>query len=291
MFFQQIVDGISSGAIYALLGLAIVMVHRGSGVANFAQGEMAMLAAYIAWQVNAWGAPWALAMLAAVGASFGIGMLVERLVARRAAQGSVLTVVIVTLGLFLVINQSAGYLWTFEIKDFRGIMPSGVWSVGGVAVSYDAMGVVGALVLCGVGLYLLLSRTRVGLAMRAATSNPESAALVGIRTSRVHMFSWGLAGSIGAVAGVMVAPRLFLEPSMMFGSLLFAFAAVTVGGLDSPLGAVIGGLLVGISENLAGTYVDFIGSDLKIAVPLLIIVLVLIVRPAGMFGNRSVTRA
>ena len=291
LFFQQILDGIVSGSIYALLGLAIVMVHRGSGVANFAQGEMAMFAAFIAWQCNAWGLPWFAAIIVAIVLSFGIGMFIERTMIRRASKGSLLTVIIVTLGLFLLINQGAGYIWTFQVKHFEGIMPDGGLHIGTTVLSWDSILIVVALVICSVLLYVLLQRTKLGLAMRAATSNAESAELVGIKTNRIFMLSWGIAAAFGAVAGVTVAPLLFLEPNMMFGPLLFAFAGVVIGGIDSPLGAVLGGMIVGISENLAGTYISFVGSDLKVAVPLVLIIITLLIRPTGFFGHKEVQRA
>lgn len=289
-FLQQIVLGVAYGAIYASLALALVLIYRSTHIVNFAQGEMAMFSTFIAWQLMRWGAPVAVAILLTLVISFIGGLLIERVVIRPVEQASVLTVVIVTLGLLLVFNQSAGWIWNFLVKSFPSAFPSGRLEVSGVRVPYHSLGIIAVLAVTVLFLYVLFQYTKVGLAMRAAASNPESSRLVGIRVGRMLMLGWGLAAMLGALAGVMIAPALFLEPNMMFGVQIYAFAAATLGGFDSPVGAVVGGVIVGVTENLAGTYVDWIGSDLKIAVPLLIIFAVLLVRPTGLFGKQVVAR-
>lgn len=290
LFIQQVIEGIATGAIYASLALALVLIHRSTGVVNFAQGEMAMFSTFVAWQLTVWGIPIWGAILAAVALSLAGGMLVERIALRPVEGSSVLTVVIVTIGLLLVFNQGAGWIWGFLVKDFPNPFPSAVWSLGDVRLTAHTVGIL-AVLLASMGLlYLLFQYTKVGLAMRAVATNPESARLVGIRVGRVLMLGWGLAAAIGALSGTMVAPQLFLEPNMMFGVILYAFAAATLGGLDSPGGAVLGGLVVGVAENLAGTYIAAIGADLKVLVPLLIIVAVLMVKPTGLFGKQEVAR-
>lgn len=290
LFIQQVIGGIATGAIYASLALAIVLIHRSTGVVNFAQGEMAMFSTFVAWQLTVWGLPIWAGIVAAVGLSLAGGMLIERVALRPVEGSSVLAVVIVTIGLLLVFNQGAGFIWGFLVKDFPDPFPSQVWQLGDVHLSAHTVGIL-AVLLASMGLlYLLFQYTKVGLAMRAVSTNPDSARLVGIRVGRVLMLGWGLAAAIGALSGTMVAPQLFLEPNMMFGVMLYAFASATLGGLDSPGGAVVGGLTVGVAENLAGTYVAAIGSDLKVLVPLLIIVAVLMVKPTGLFGKREVAR-
>jgi branched-chain amino acid transport system permease protein len=290
LFLQQTIDGIATGSIYASLALALVLIYRSTNIVNFAQGEMAMFATFIAWQFTDWGWPvWSAIGVTLVIAFLG-GLAVERVVIRPVENAPVLTVVIVTLGLLLVFNQGAGWVWDFLVKSFPSAFPSDVLDIGGVRVNTQSIGIVAVLVATVAVLWFLFQRTRVGLAMRAAAGNPESARLVGINVSRMLMLGWGLAAMVGALSGVMVAPQLFLEPNMMFGVLIFAFASATLGGFDSPIGAVVGGITVGVTENLAGTYIDFIGSDLKIAVPLLIIVAVLMVKPSGLFGREAVAR-
>ena len=223
--------------------------------------------------------------------SFVGGMLVERVIIRPVEGAPELTVVIVTVGLFVFVNAAAGWIWSFLIKDFPNPFPDGALRAGGLDVAYSTLGI---LIVVGVVmglLYLLFRRTKIGLAMRGVATNPESARLVGIRVGRMLALGWGLAATVGAVSGILVAPLLFLEPNMMGGVLIYAFAAATLGGFDSPLGAVVGGLIVGVAETLAGAYVGFIGSDLKVGVPLVIILGVLLLRPHGLFGRAAVERA
>lgn len=291
LFIQQVIGGISIGAIYASLALAIVLIHRSTGVVNIAQGEMAMFSTYVAWQFTAWGWPAWAAILAAVSLSLLGGMLIERVAIRPVEGSSELTVLIVAVGLLLIFNQAAGWVWGFLVKQVPSPFPDGVWALGAVRLAPATIGVLAVLLVSMGLLYLLFQYTKIGLAMRAVATNPDSARLVGIRVGRVLMLGWGLAAALGALSGIMVAPQLFLTPNLMFAIMIYGIAAAALGGLDSPGGAVVGGLVVGVSENLAGTYVDFIGSDLKVLVPFVIIVAVLMVKPTGLFGKREVTRA
>ena len=291
LFIQQVIGGISIGAIYASLALAIVLIHRSTGVVNIAQGEMAMVSTYVAWQFTAWGWPAWAAILAAVSLSLLGGMLIERVAIRPVEGASELTVLIVAVGLLLIFNQAAGWVWGFLVKQVPSPFPDGVWALGTVRLAPATIGVLAVLLVSMGLLYLLFQYTKIGLARRAVAPNPDSARLVGIRVGRVLMLGWGLAAALGALSGIMVAPQLFLTPNLMFAIMIYGIAAAALGGLDSPGGAVVGGLVVGVSENLAGTYVDFIGSDLKVLVPFVIIVAVLMVKPTGLFGRREVTRA
>jgi branched-chain amino acid transport system permease protein len=290
-FLQQIVEGLGAGAIYASLALALVLIYQFTGIVNFAQGEMAMFAAYIAWQFMAAGLSFWLALVLTLAVSFVGGMLIERVVIRPVEGAPELTLVIVTVGLFIFVNAAAGWIWSFLIKDFPNPFPSGAFEAGGLSVGYSTLGILAVVgVVMGL-LYLLFQHTKIGLGMRAVATNPESARLVGIRVGWTLALGWGLAATVGAVSGTLVAPLLFLEPNMMGGVLIYAFAAATLGGFDSPVGAVVGGLIVGVAETLAGAYVGFIGSDLKVGVPLIIILGVLLFRPAGLFGRAVVERA
>src|SRR5690606_22471959 len=290
-FVQQFVGGLGAGAIYASLALALVLIYQFTGIVNFAQGELAMFSTYIAWTFLDAGLPFWLALVLTLAISFVGGMLIERVIIRPVEGAPELTLVIVTVGLFIFVNAAAGWIWTFLIKDFPNPFPGGALRAGGVSLSYSTLGVL-AVVGGVMGLlYLLFRYTKVGLGMRAVATNPDSARLVGIRVGWTLALGWGLASLVGAVSGVLVAPLLFLEPNMMGGVLIYAFAAATLGGFDSPLGAVVGGLFVGVAETLAGSYVDFIGSDLKIGVPLAIILGVLLLRPQGLFGRAAVERA
>jgi branched-chain amino acid transport system permease protein len=260
-------------------------------VVNFAQGEMAMFSTFLTWGMTNAGVSLPLAILAALALSFGGGALIERIVIRPVEGRNPLTLVIVTLGLFVLINNGAGWIWGFSNRGFPSMFPDGTVGLGAVRLSIESLGIVGVLLVVVGALFLLFQRTRVGLAMRAAALDPVSSRLVGIRVGRMLMLGWGLAATVGAIAGILVAPRLFLDVNLMGGVLVYAFAAATLGGFDSALGAVLGGWIIGVSENLAGTYVNVIGSDLKILVPLGVILAVLLVRPTGLLGAREVERA
>ena len=290
-FVQVIVDGWATGSLYGALALAVVLIYRSTGIVNFAQGEMAMFSTFVAWALLEAGLPLALALLGTLVLSFLGGMLIERLIVRPVEGGEVLTVVIVTLGLFILINSGAGLIWGFGNRSFPSVFGDGTLTVAGVGVAVESLGIVAVLIAIVALLFVVTQRTRLGLAMRAVAMNPDSSRLVGISIGRTLMVGWGIAAAVGAVAGALIAPRLFLDVNFMGSVLIYSFAAATLGGFDSPLGAVIGGWIIGIAENLAGTYVDFIGADLKILVPLVVILVVLLFRPTGLFGSAGVARA
>ncbi|TXK43219.1 branched-chain amino acid ABC transporter permease [Nonomuraea sp. C10] len=290
-FLQQVIQGLSTGAIYASLALALVLIYQFTGIVNFAQGELAMFSTYIAWQFTAAGMPFWLALVLTLVVSFAGGMLIERVIIRPVEGAPELTLVIVTVGLFIFVNAAAGWIWSFLIKDFPNPFPGGAFEVGGLTVGFQTLGVFAVVGIVMGLLYLLFQHTKIGLGMRAVATNPVSARLVGIRVGVTLALGWGLAATVGAVSGVLVAPLLFLEPNMMGGVLIYAFAAATLGGFDSPAGAVAGGLIVGVAETLAGAYVGAIGPDLKVGVPLIIILGVLLLRPQGLFGRAVVERA
>jgi branched-chain amino acid transport system permease protein len=288
---QVIVDGIATGSLYGALALAVVLIFRTTGIVNFAQGEMAMFSTFVAWGLLEAGLPLGLAILATLALSFVGGMVIERVIIRPVEGGEVLTLVIVTLGLFILTNSAAGWIWGFQNRGFPSIFPDDSVSIAGVDFAVDSIGIV-ALLLGVVGLlFLLFQRTKVGLALRAVSINPDSSRLAGISVGRTLMVGWGIAAMVGALAGALIAPRLFLDVNFMGGVIVYSFAAATLGGFDSPFGAVVGGWIIGVTENLAGTYVDFIGSDLKILVPLGVILVVLLIRPSGLFGSPEVARA
>jgi branched-chain amino acid transport system permease protein len=290
-FVQVVVDGIADGSIYAALALALVLIFRSTGIVNFAQGEMAMFSTFIAWGLVEGGLPLGVALLLAFVLSFVGGMAVERVLIRPVEGADQLTILIVTLGLFILINSAAGWIWGFENRSFPRALPGGSADVAGLRIAYESLGIVAVLLAVSGLLFLLFQRTKLGLAMRAAAANPASSRLVGISVGRTLMIGWGLAALLGALAGVLVAPQLFLDVNFMGGVLVYSFAAATLGGFDSPKGAVIGGWIIGVAETLAGEYIGFIGSDLTILVPLAIIFGVLLIRPNGLFGSPEVVRA
>ncbi len=287
---QQIVSGLATGSVFASLALALVLIYRAMGIINFAQGELAMFTTYIAWQLVAGGMPMWLAFFITVIAAFVIGVVLERLVIRPVAHGSGLSLVIVTLGLFIAINGLAGWIWGFIVKPFPTPFSTSPITIAGVGFSQQDLGViVVSLVMLGL-ITLFFARTKLGLAMRAAAVYPEESRVLGIRVGWMLALGWGLAAVVGAVSGIMIAPIAFLDPNMMQTVLVYAFASAVLGGLESPLGAVVGGLLLGVVINLLGTYVAAIGNELRLAMALGIIVIVLLFRPTGLFGRVAVQR-
>jgi branched-chain amino acid transport system permease protein len=290
-FIQQIVSGLASGGIYGLLALAIVLIHRSTGVINFAQGEMATLSAFICWTLVDHGWSFWPAFGATLLFSFAGGVTLQAVVIRPIQGGPLLGIVILTIGLLIAFNGLDTWIWGGAAKQFHGPFSTAPIRVGGVAFSKQDLGVI-AVALIAVGLmWLLFARTRLGLGLRAAAVNPVESRLVGIRVAAMLALGWGLAAMLGAVAGVMAAPSLFLEPNMMQTVLLYAFAAAVLGGMDSPIGAVVGGLLLGVLLNLVGTYVHWIGGELRLATALAVILGVLLVRPSGLFGRTALRRA
>lgn len=289
-FIQQIVGGLGDGAIYGALALALVLIHRATGVINFAQGEMAMFTTYIAWTLmenHGWSYWPAFAVTLVFAFVLGVG--IQRVVIAPVANASVLTVVIMTIGLVLTFNGLAGLIWSAEIRAFPSAFPNETWQLGDVSISQESVGTFGVVLVLVTLLWAFFQFTKIGLALRASALNPEASRLVGVRVGWMLAIGWGLAAMLGAVAGMLAAPSAFLEPTMMQAILIYAFAAAVLGGIDSPFGAIAGGLLLGVGLNLIGTYIDFVGADLRLPVTLLIILVVLLVRPAGLFG-KTVTR-
>ena len=287
LFLHQIFSGLATGAIYAAVALAVVMIFLAIDHFNFAQGEMAMFSTFICWALIDAGVPYWLAFVLTIAIAFAGGVLIERVLFRPLHAAPVLSHIIAFLGLFFILNNGAGWIWDFTIKPMASPFPDG--SLGGL-ISFHQIGMIVVVLGMLALLYAFFRFTSVGLAMRAAAQNPESARLCGIPVGWMIALGWGMASAIGAVGGILIAPVVFLEPNMMLGILLYGFAAAIVGGVTSPAGAVAGGFMVGVLENLVGTYVPFVGSELKLTVALVLIVGVLMVKPSGLFGRATVTR-
>lgn len=286
-FLQQVLSGLATGGIYACLALALVMIYKATNLVNFAQGEMAMFATYIAWQLMAWGMPYWGAFFLSVAIAFVGGVVIERTIIRPfESHDAVLSVVTVFIGLLLILNSVAGWIWEYIIKSFPSPFPNRSF-LGGY-LSGHQFGLLGVTLAMLALVFVFFRFTPLGLAMRAAAENPASSRLVGINVSWMLALGWGLAAAIGAVAGMMVAHIVYLDPNMMGGILIYGFAGALVGGIDNPWGAVVGGFLVGVLENIMGVYV--VGTELKLTVALVIIVGVLVAKPSGLFGKTLVTR-
>ena len=290
LFAQQVVSGLATGSIFASMALALVLIYRSMGVINFAQGEMAMFSTYIAWQLVQMGVPMLGAFFITIVVAFAGGVLLERIVIRPVERAPQLTLVIVTLGLFTAINGLAGWIWGYIVKPFPSPFPSTPLQVGGVAFSAQDVGII-VVSFVTLGLVtLFFQKTKLGLAMRAAAIYPEQSRVLGIRVGWMLALGWGLASLVGAISGIMIAPVVFLDPNMMQSIIVYAFAAAVLGGVESPIGAVVGGLTLGVVLNLLGTYVPAIGDELRLAAALAIIVAVLVIKPSGLFGRATVQR-
>ena len=289
-FLEQVVAGIAAGGIYASLALALVLIYRAMGLINFAQGEFAMFTAFICWSLlQGPQLPFGLALLIAVVRGAVGAFAIERVVVRPFERGAPLAIVIVTLALFEITNSVAGFVWGYTPRSFPSPFPAKPVDIGGINVSIQDAAVIGVSLLTLALLYVLFNRTKLGLAMRAAALYPETSTLLGVRTGLMLGLGWGLASAVGAVSGILVAPRILLEPNMMQSVIIYAFAAAVLGGIDSPLGAVVGGLALGVLLALIGAYVPSL-ADLRLALSLLLIVVLLVVRPSGLFGQRHAQR-
>jgi branched-chain amino acid transport system permease protein len=286
LILHQIFSGLATGGIYASVALALVMIYQATHLVNFAQGELAMFSTYIAWSLIQAGMPYWVAFFLTAGLAFVLGVVIERVIVRPVEDAPILSVVIVFIGLLVIFNSLAGWIFSYTIKPFPSPFPAEP-PFGNRYVSSHELGSIAITLVVLSLLFVFFRYTPLGLAMRAAAQNPVSSRLVGIRVGWMLALGWGLAGAIGAIAGMMVAPTVFLEPNMMSGILLYAFAAALLGGIDSPGGAVLGGFIVGVLENLVGS---FLGTELKLTVALVLIVGVLVVRPSGLFGKVLVTR-
>jgi branched-chain amino acid transport system permease protein len=290
LFFTQLLNGIQNGAVYASLAIALVLIFRTTGILNFAQGEIALYSTYIVWKLTTTGMPVWLAILIAIAISFVGGALIERVIIRPVERSSPLVIVIVTIGMFLAINSLTQLQFGSGQHALPSFYPQHTWRPGGVLISSNTLAMVGLLAVeCGI-LYVVLQRTKLGLAFRGVAGNPESSRLLGVPVGRILMVGWGLAAAVGAIAGALVVPTTTgLVPSSMQQILVFAFAAAALGGFDSVFGAVVGGMIVGVADALTIGYVHALrGIDLL--VPFGLILLVLLFRPAGLFGTTQVER-
>jgi branched-chain amino acid transport system permease protein len=289
LFLTQLMNGIGSGAVYASLALALVLVFRTTGILNFAQGEMALYSTYLVWFLTQRSVPVWIAVLLAMAISFIGGAAIERVLIRPVEKASPLVLVIVTIGMFLAINSIAQVQFGADIKVLPRAYPNQTWLPGNVQISSDTLVLVGVLVAECLILYLLMNRTRIGLAFRAVASNPESSRLVGVPVGRMLMLGWAMAAALGALAGALVIAPVGLQGASMQQILVYSFAAAALGGFDSPLGAVVAGLIVGVAGTMTTQYLHAV-HDIELVVPFGLILGVLLVRPSGLFGSTRVER-
>lgn len=286
-FIHQVMSGLAVGGVYASLALALVMIHQTTNLVNFAQAEMAMASAFLAWILIGNGLPYWLAFVVTLGISFAVGFMVERFMMRRFREAALHSVLIVMIGLMMLINGGAGVIFGYEVQTFATPFDGlGKFAFGYVSSHEAGIAIVTLIVMALV--FAFFRFTRLGLAMQGAAVNPLSASFVGINVSVMLSLGWGLAAMIGAVSGILSAPIVYLDPNMMLNVMIYAFAGALLGGISSAYGAVVGGLLIGVAENLAGAYL--VGTDMKLVFVLAVIIGVLLLKPQGLFGRRVVVR-
>lgn len=289
MLLQQLMSGVATGAIYALLALAVVLIYQTTRHVNLAQGEMAMFTTFIAWQISSWGLPYWPMFIATVLIAFAVGAGLRWLLMAPLGVAHPRYQLAAMTALLLLFNSAAGFLWGQDIRPFP--TPFETWSLlGSTPIGGHRAGMIAVALLLVVVLQLFLARTRLGLRLRAAAENPDTARMVGIRVDRAQVLGWGLAAALGAVAGMLIAPVVLLQPQMMFVVFPYALAAAVLGGLSNPLGAVTAGFALGVVESLATAYLPVVGRELKLPFALAIIIIVLMIRPQGLLGARSVER-
>ena len=289
-FWQQVTSGLAAGAIYASLALALVLIYQTTNVVNFAQGEMATFTTYIAWTLMDRGVPYWPAFVLTLLIAFAGGVTVERVLIRPVEHRPELVIVILTIGMLIALNGLTGWIWGPVVKAFDSPFPNRSVIVGDVAISIRDIGTFCVCLGIVLLLWLFFRFTTLGLAMRAVAFNPDASRLMGVRVGWMLALGWGFAAALGAVAGMMTAPSVLLDPDMMLVVLIYGFAAAVLGGIDSPVGAVVGGLLLGVVINLLGAYVNFVGQELRLPTALAVLLVVLIVRPTGLFGRVVVRR-
>lgn len=290
-FIQQILDGLSTGLVYGVLALALCVVFQGTGMLNFSQGELATLSAYATLMLLLAGVPYWLAILLAMALSAVLGAVIERVVVRRLERGSEVSLLTLGVALLLGVNALMAIIWTTDARSFPSPFGQGIVAFAGLRMTYQQIGSLGLLLAVTLLTTLLFNRTSVGLRLRAVAQNPASATLLGLSQGRWLMAGWAIAGAVGAIAGVVAAPVLSLSPGMMTFPLLLALAAATLGGLTSRIGAVVGGVLVGVITSISGRYIPGLQGDLAIVVPFVVVAIVLVFRPAGIFGRQRTVRA
>ena len=290
MIANLLVGGIAAGSLYAMVGIAIVVVLNITDIANFAQGEMAMLTTFFAyWLLQSLGLPWWQATPLAL--LFGLvqGIVIQQVVIRPLIGAPTLSAIIATLGLNIVLNSLAGMIWGHETYTFPSPFTfSAPFHLGPVPMPVESVVNIGAALVIIVGMILFLRYTWSGLGMRAASQNEMVARLMGVSITRASAIAWGLGGLIGGLAGILVAPSLFLDTNLMSAILIKAFAGAVLGGLNSLVGVFCGCLALGVAENLAGAYVSPSFAD---AITFIIIIAVLVVRPAGVLGTVRMHKA
>lgn len=285
MLAQQIVSGLATGSLYALTAIGIVLIFRNTRTINLAQGDFSMMGAFVALVVlERFKGNLLVATLVAIVAVTLLAVAVERLIMRPIEQADWLTLFTATLGVFYILHGVAGWIWGRDTKSFPALFSSAPVSVGGTLISQAHLFNMGVAAAVGGALFLFFRFTKPGIAMRAITEDPVAAQLMGIPVRSIVMLTWAVGGVLAAISGILLAPLVYVSTQMMDGVLVKGYVGAVFGGLYSLPGAVIGSLIIGVAENLAGGY---LGAQYKVTVAFVLIVLVLALKPRGLFGGKA----
>lgn len=280
---QAIINGLAEGSVYALLALGLVFIHRITEVASFAHGEVSAIAAFVGFSIwQSTGLPFSVAIAGSIATGAVLGAVVERIVVRPVHASGILATTVVTLGLYFVLHGGIRAIWGPEVRPYPSVFGDTTLRLGDVAISTQHIGVMATSLLIALALSAYLHFTETGLSLRAIPQNPYGAAVIGLNIRRLRSVSWIVGSAVGAIAGVLIAPLTFLNSNMMTSPLIKAFAVAALGGLDSLVGAFVGGLLLGVVENVVVLYIS---SYLKDSLAFIFILLVLLVTPEGLFGK------
>ena len=288
MVAQLVISGLALGSIYALIALALVLIHKATDVVNFAQGEMATFTTFLMFVlIKSTGLSVYVAIVLALPAGFVLGVIVQRFVIQPIAHRPPVNLLIAAIGLWIAFHHLSGWIWGYDPYKFPGLFAGEVIDLFGARISANSVATLTVALSVMLLLYVFFEHTKEGVAMRAASMNVRAARLMGISVPRVWMLAWAVAGAVGAVAGVLTAPLTFLDFEMMVTVLLKAFAAAILGGFNSLPGAIIGGFTIGLLEVFFGALVS---TAFKDNFAFVIIILVLMVKPTGLFGRHRIKK-
>lgn len=283
MFIQMIVSGLATGSLYALAALGIVLLFNTSGIMNFAQGEIGMFSTFVAlFFMTTMGFNYWIALLMAIIFAAILGIVIERVLIRPVQDASHLTIINMTFGLFMVLNGTAGIIWGYTPQSFPQAVEGTPFQIFGIVLERQSVLILAVTAVISLGMFLLFKFSMLGISMRAASQDKIATKIMGVKINRVFSAGWAISAFLAAIAGVFIAPTTFLDPNMMSEVLLKAFAASVLGGITKMHGAIIGGLLIGTSENLIAAYIS---TDLKSTFSFALIILVLLVKPYGILGR------
>lgn len=295
-FLQLIVGGVALGAKYALVALGFVIIFKATGVINFAQGGFVMVGAYLAYNFGVtWGLPFAVAVVLSMIVTALSGLVVERLILRRMVGRPPFALIMITVGMLFIIQEIVTLIWGFEGHDLGDPWGVETVQVGDVFIRVADLWTVALALLVVAAFFAFFRFTSLGLAMRATALDQEAALAQGMSAKRVFASSWAIAGAVAALAGVTISAGISggVNPQVQFLALL-AFPAIILGGLDSPGGAVIGGIIIGVTQTLTAgyqkEYASFLGDNFQGVMPFVVMVLILLIRPYGLFGTKEVKR-